>query len=144
MKKIKMGKIGHSSALRGRELAHFLTRPVTIATPVNKSTPDGRSAGSSRRDWASLGLFTAVAMVTGLVRKRANSLPHRAELWPILHILIFLIIIILFIFTEFVFYYYKKQNKKLGVASTPVTPVIPYTSFCTAFNGTTKCECVGA
>ena len=43
IKKIKMCKIGHSSALCGRELAlrelaHFLTRPVTIATPVNKST----------------------------------------------------------------------------------------------------------
>ena len=42
IKKLKMGKIGHSSALCGRELAlrelaHFLTRPVTIATPVNKS-----------------------------------------------------------------------------------------------------------
>ena len=49
IKKIKICKIGHSSALCGRELAlrelaHFLTRPVTIATPVNKSTPDGRSA----------------------------------------------------------------------------------------------------
>ena len=44
IKTIKMCKIGHSSALCGRELAHFLTRPVTIATPVNKSTPDGRSA----------------------------------------------------------------------------------------------------
>ena len=44
IKKLKMGKIGHSSALCGRELAHFLTRPVTIATPVNKSTSDGRSA----------------------------------------------------------------------------------------------------
>ena len=38
IKTIKMCKIGHSSALCGRELAHFLTRPVTIATPVNKST----------------------------------------------------------------------------------------------------------
>ena len=44
IKTIKMCKVGHSSALCGRELAHFLTRPVTIATPVNKSTPDGRSA----------------------------------------------------------------------------------------------------
>ena len=44
IKTIKMCKIGHSSALCGRELAHFLTRPVTIATPVNNSTPDGRSA----------------------------------------------------------------------------------------------------
>ena len=35
----------------------------------------------------------------------ATILPHRAELWPILHILIFLIIIILFIFTD-LFYYY--------------------------------------
>ena len=67
--------------------------------------PDGRSAGSSRRDWAPRGLFTGVAMVTGLVRKHANSLPHRAELWPILHIFIFLIIIISFIFTDFLFYY---------------------------------------
>ena len=38
-----MCKIGHSSALCEselalQELAHFLTRPVTIATPVNKST----------------------------------------------------------------------------------------------------------
>ena len=49
IKTIKMCKIGHSSALCGRELvrrelACFLIRPVTIATPVNKSTPDGRSA----------------------------------------------------------------------------------------------------
>ena len=39
------------------------------------STPsvdtDGRSAGSSLRDWASRGLFTGVAMVTGLVRSNA-------------------------------------------------------------------------
>ena len=52
--------------------------------------PDGRSAGSSRRDWAPRGLFTGVAMVTGLVRKHVNSRrdnsPARVELWPILHI----------------------------------------------------------
>ena len=40
IKKIKMCRIGHSSALCGRELARrelarFLTRLVTIATPVN-------------------------------------------------------------------------------------------------------------
>ena len=60
IKKLKMGKIGHSSALCGRELAlrelaHFLTRPVTIATPVNKSTPDGRSGDSLNRRHFDLG-----------------------------------------------------------------------------------------
>ena len=38
-----------------------------ISRPTALCAPDGRSAGSSHRDWASRGLFTGVAMVSGLV-----------------------------------------------------------------------------
>ena len=71
--------------------------------------PDGRSVGSSHRDWASRGLFTGVAMVTGLVRKHVNSRrdnsPAQSRTVAYSTHFNFLIIIILFIFTEFVFYY---------------------------------------
>ena len=64
-------------------------------------------------------LFTGVAMVTGLVRKCANSLPHRAELWPILHIFIVLIIIKSFIINDFCFFLLKKNNVVGGGAEHP-------------------------
>ena len=63
-------------------------------------------------------------MVTGLVRKcansrSANSLPHRAELWPILHIFIVLIIIKSFIINDFCFLLLKKNNVVGGGAEHP-------------------------
>ena len=38
-----------------------------ISRPTALSPPDGGSVGSSHRDWASRGLFTCIAMVSGLV-----------------------------------------------------------------------------
>ena len=38
-----------------------------ISRPTALSPPGGRSVGSSHRDWASRGLFTGVAMVSGRV-----------------------------------------------------------------------------
>ena len=62
-------------------------------------------------------LFTGVAMVTGLVRKGANSrsancLPHRAELWPILHIFIFLIFKLYHSFLPI--YFFITEKKRCG------------------------------
>ena len=65
-------------------------------------------------------MFTGVAMVTGLVRKCANSLPHRAELWPILHIFIVLIIIKSFIINDFCFLLLKKNNVVGGGGGAPL------------------------
>ena len=55
----------------------FTSSNALVSTPSVDT--DGRSAGSSLRDWASRGLFTGVAMVTGLVC--SNALLGRLSIW---------------------------------------------------------------